>query len=123
MRGFVAVTMILLYGLVAAAQEGWRTVPNFEFSGGYSYLYSGGAQRGYSGFDISGKQNVNRWFGINTDFSAYFGGNSFAVSLPGLSVSGSSNETIFVYGGGPQFTVRNSSRVIPFVRGMFRGSS
>jgi len=78
---------------------------------GYSYFRLGGSgglnQNGVSG---SVAYNPNRWLGIVADIGGYH------ASPSGVSVN------TYTYLFGPRFSLRNPSRITPFVQGLVGGS-
>ena len=89
------------------------------------------------GFDASLQENLNRWFGGVFDFSAAYPSLTRNVTpqalaiLPGASVlptltnasyTGIAKGQLYNFLFGPQFTLRRSSRIQPFVRVLVGGS-
>ena len=78
---------------------------------GYSYFRLGGSggvnQNGFSG---SVAYNPNRWLGIVGDFGGYHG------SPGGISLN------TYTFLVGPRFSLRNPSKVVPFVQALVGGS-
>ncbi|MGH9432898.1 MAG: outer membrane beta-barrel protein [Terriglobia bacterium] len=107
---------------LAAAQE----VPKAELFGGYSFLQ--GDPRTTNGFTSQGwdaavTSNVNRWLGVEVNFSDHYG--TSAQDLEVLSVSPAAGPFAytprFTFLAGPHFSLRSASRVTPFVHALFGG--
>ena len=75
------------------------------------------------GFEAAVVGNVSRYLGIMGDFSAHFSSNEFAVPFTSSSSTttqaGSINPRLFNFLVGPEFKVRNRSRLTPFVHALF----
>jgi opacity protein-like surface antigen len=91
---------ILFVGLTAQAQE----TPEWEVSGGYSYLRSNlqGSSFGLNGGYGSVSQNLNNWFGGRFEINAYGG----TISRNNVAAQ------TFTYG--PTFSYRRFERITPF---------
>jgi hypothetical protein len=89
---------------MAAKMSGSTDTPSWEVYGGYSYLRAdfGGANFGLSGGGGSLTENWNNWFGGRLEVDAYHG------TEAGTTVSAQT------YTYGPLFTLRRSSRIVPF---------
>jgi hypothetical protein len=109
-KTIIAVTFLLLSGVLASAQES-----KAEVFGGYSYLHfnapdSGNFSNQHSntnGWEAALTGNVNRWFGITADFDGHYGnlllgsGNVHnALFGPKLTIGGARNSSFFVHGLG-----------------------
>ncbi|MBD0372942.1 MAG: outer membrane beta-barrel protein [Pyrinomonadaceae bacterium] len=103
----VSALVVLFYLPAARAQE--VETPKAELFGGYSY---GGS--GTHGWNVSVAGNVNSWFGLVADF------NGFRTRLREQD----SDEKIrsYSYLFGPQFSLRRSRAVRPFVHALFGGA-
>lgn len=102
--------LTLALPILAQAQDS----PSTEIFGGYSYLRGDDDNGGIDlhGWNVSFNQNVVKWFGIKGDFSGHYG--DFDI-VPGLG----SDFSAHLFLVGPQFTVRKSDRVQPFVHALF----
>ena len=100
-RAFLLISLMLL-SLLAQAQE----TPKAELFGGYSY-----AGTGSNGFDASVAGNLNNWFGLVADFSGQYS----RFDDQGLTEKIRNHSFLF----GPQFSLRRSKRVVPFVHALF----
>jgi Outer membrane protein beta-barrel domain len=98
----LVVGMLLALPLVSLAQD----APKVEIFGGYSYLNPDDADD-LHGWNASVSGNVNKWFGIKSDFSGHYDRYDLARG-DRLSVS-----THFFLAGG-QFTYRGSDKIQPF---------
>ncbi len=89
---------------MAARSGGSSDTPSWEVYGGYSYLRAdvGGSNFGLSGGGGSLTQNWNNWFGGRLEVYGYHG------TEAGTTVSAQT------YTYGPLFTLRRSSRIVPF---------
>jgi hypothetical protein len=90
-------------------------VPTLELSSSYSYFKLGaGESRSLScnGGGAAATYNVNAWFGITADVSGC------KMLSPGYNLSGDSTTYTF----GPRFTLRKSSRWIPFAQFLAGGN-
>ncbi len=98
----LTVSFLLALPLVTLAQD----APKVEVFGGYSYLNPNGGDD-LHGWNASVTGNVNKWFGIKSDFSGYYEGYN---TVGGAKVRVSDH--FFLAGG--QFTYRGNDRVQPF---------
>lgn len=100
MRKFLLATgVIMLLASAAAAQEEHAATPKVEVFGGYSYMRLYGENTNGGHVAVTG--NVNEWFGVTGDFSAYHGVDT-----------GDTNGFVM---GGPKFTYRRGA-ITPFVQ-------
>lgn len=99
----------------ARAQEATASVPQFEVSGGYSYVRANPANQN-GGFNLNGG-NASLTYNFTDHFSAVgeFGGYHFSGLPAGLS------STMYTYLFGPRVSLRKSSRVTPFAQALFGG--
>jgi hypothetical protein len=102
----LTVSFLLALPLVALAQD----APKVEIFGGYSYLNPNDGDD-LHGWNASVTGNVNKWFGIKSDFSGYYEGYN---TVGGAKVRVSDH--FFLAGG--QFTYRGNDRVQPFAHVM-----
>ena len=129
-RIFVAAGLSLILGGANRAQE----FPKAEVFGGYSYgnfgaSVSGASRNNLNGWNASLGVNLNRWFGLVSDFSGHYGRfsavlqpNPCAIVITGcpqISISEKDKFHNFLFG--PQFSMR-SKRATPFVHALFGGS-
>ena len=98
----LTVSFLLALPLVALAQD----APKVEVFGGYSYLNPHNGDD-LNGWNASVTGNVNKWFGIKSDFSGYY---ESYTTVGGAKVRVSDH--FFLAGG--QFTYRGNKRVQPF---------
>jgi len=96
-----------LFAIGAQAQQ----APAGDASVGYSYFRLGGSN-GVNMNGVSGSlaYNANDWFGVVGDLGFYH------ASPAGIGLS---NTT---YTFGPRFSVRSSSKVVPFAQALFGGA-
>jgi hypothetical protein len=112
------VTLTMLVMLFCASSVWCQEVPKAELFGGYSYLNfdakgpSGGLldRQSLHGWGASAAFSLNRWVGIEGDFSGHYIGDCFGVS--GLTCKHLS------FMGGPRFTFRRD-RITAFAHGLF----
>jgi outer membrane immunogenic protein len=105
--------MILLAGMIllAAAISRAQETPEAELSASYSYLRFGVSNGvNQNGASISAVANLNRWFGLASDFGGYH------KSEAGVTFN------TYTYLGGPRFSYRKSSRVTPFSQVLVGGA-
>jgi opacity protein-like surface antigen len=129
-RFFLVMGVYLALGVSARAQD----FPKAELFGGYSYensgaTLSGTARTNLNGWNASLGVNLNRWFGLVSDFSGHYGSLNGPINfLPNLCVpAGCASGTIsehdkyhnFLFG--PQFSLR-AKKATPFVHALFGGS-
>jgi len=105
--------MILLAGMIlfAAAISGAQETPGAELSASYSYLrfgISNGVHQ--NGASISAADNLNRWFGLASDFGGH------QKSEAGVTFN------TYICLGGPRFSYRKCSRVTPFAQVLVGGA-
>lgn len=97
------------------AQQATGNVPQFELSGGYSYVRANPANSN-GGFNLNGGSgsftyNFTDHFSAVAEFGAY--------SFSGLP--GGVSSTMYTYLFGPRVSLRKSSRVIPFAQALLGG--
>jgi outer membrane protein with beta-barrel domain len=108
MKKFIWLAVALTaFAVSSQAQE----TPAADVSAGYSYFRVGGSGgANLNGFSTSAAYNANNWFGVVGDFGYYAG------SPSGVSVNA------FSYTFGPRFSIRGSSRFVPFAEALFGAS-
>ena len=98
--------------LTAAAQE---SIPVAEVGFNYSFLRQnpGGTTSGFMAQGGSGTvaYNINRMFGLVTDFGVYTNGGASNL-----------NPTTFTYLFGPRYSLRRSSRFTPYLQTLVGGA-
>src|ERR1700757_1396027 len=116
-RNFVVVCAVLLLSLVAFGQEGVQA-PKAEIFGGYQYSHATTGVSGLSGFNLNGwNASASGFFSRNLGVTADFSGSYGTPSLLGVGVKTNLHTFLF----GPTVRFPNSSRVTPFVHGLFGG--
>jgi hypothetical protein len=112
----MAGAFLLLASLPTLAQN----YPAAEVSGGFSYLHAQGGSNLY-GWDASIAVNLNRWFGIDSEFSGHYGpsfGGAVAVLLPAplppTVVNTDTNSNVYTFLFGPQVSYRRHKTLTPF---------
>lgn len=109
---------LLLVSILEAQQA-----PKAEVFGGYEYAnaaqFLGGQRTGLNGWDGSVGVNLNRWFGVVTDFSGVYGSSNGSITLlvcdPScVPVTATTNESAKLHSFlfGPQFSLRRSKWVM-----------
>ena len=100
MRKFIGFALLLgMCSVVAFAQE--SAAPKAEFFGGYQYTrFDGGLNA--NGWNMALTGNLNRWFGITSDFSGAY------KSQNGVSFNN------YTYTFGPVVSLRHSETFTPF---------
>ena len=89
--------------------------PAVEVSGGYSLLRDDDLTKHGSGWVGSVDVNFDRWTGIMVEL----GGNYSTSTILGKNV----DAHIYSYMAGPQFSIRNRSRAVPFVQILIGGTT
>lgn len=136
----LAVTLIV-FSACAFAQD--TSTPAWGIYGGYQYtridtsavqdlinlehaldpsvpLVNFGAHQNQNGWNFGIQENTNSWFGGVVDVSGNYGTKYIKVlSSSGISVSTRTRLRSYTFMGGPQFTLRRSSRFQPFARALF----
>jgi len=103
--------MVVLSAGIACGQD------RAEVFGGYSFARHEGANMG-KGFDASGTGYVNKWFGIEGDFSGHYWGQSVLVTNGFVVIPVQANVRLLSFQGGPKFAFR-AERVTPYVHALF----
>src|SRR5712692_3867206 len=130
-RFFLLVGVCLGVGVAAQAQE----FPKAEVFGGYSYgnfgpTISGAGRTNVNGWNASLGVNLNRWFGLVSDFGGHYGSFSATLPLPiivptcvpiGCAIQTSENDKYHSFLFGPQFSLR-AKKLTPFVHALFGGT-
>ena len=111
---FFIAALTLALSIIAQAQE----APRVEVFGGYSYMRldddGSGLDRDLNGFNVSGNIKVLRKrLEIKADVSDHFGQITFT---PGIS---NIDQRQFLFLFGPQFSLRKSGNIQPFVHTLF----
>jgi opacity protein-like surface antigen len=124
-----SIVLLLLLPAVASAQTGADSVPVVEIFGGYSYLrtdinpdfpFFGHAEldKNMHGWNASATVNINKWLGVEADFSGHYGPRfDEGGFLPNPRSNLRQHHHTFLFG--PKFTVRNNSRFTPYAHIMF----
>ncbi len=102
--------LTLVAPILAQAQDS----PSTEIFGGYSYLRGDDNNGGVDlhGWNVSFNQNIVKWAGIKGDFSGHYGDYDIVRGF-------GSDLSAHLFLVGPQFTIRKSDRVQPFVHVLF----
>ena len=128
-RLFLAIGVCMAFGVAARAQE----FPKAELFGGYSYgnfspTLSVAGRTNVNGWNASLGVNLNRWFGLVSDFSGHYGSSNAGIGvLPILCtptaciITTSETDKYHSFLFGPQFTFR-TKKVNPFIHALFGGS-
>lgn len=130
-RLFVVMGLCIALSVAARAQE----FPKAEVFGSYSYgnfgpVVSGAGRTNVNGWNASLGVNVNRWFGLVSDFGGHYGSFSATQLLPilvppcvppGCSIQTSGNDKHHSFLFGPQFSFR-TKKLTPFVHALFGGA-
>jgi opacity protein-like surface antigen len=103
----LVISILLVFSLIAVGQDN----PKAEIFGGYQYtrINPGQGLHGdnLNGWNASVSGYFNKYLGISADFSGIYG-SPFGVSLH-----------VYPYMFGPIVRVPNSSKITPFVHGLF----
>jgi opacity protein-like surface antigen len=130
-RPFIAMGLCLVFCLGAKAQD----FPKAEVFGGYSFgnfgpVVSGASRTNVNGWNGSLGVNLNRWFGVVSDFSGHYGDFNSTLFLPvlvppcvppGCSIQTAGNAKYHNFLFGPQFSFR-AKKVTPFAHVLFGGT-
>jgi opacity protein-like surface antigen len=99
--------VLLAFPAVLWAQE----TPKVELFGGYSFANASFISRvNVNGWNLSGTVNLNRWFGVTTDFGGLYGISTTTILS---SVTTSFDGHVHTFLAGPQFSFRRE-KVTPF---------
>jgi opacity protein-like surface antigen len=123
------VVLSLFLNVASRAQE----FPKAEVFGGYSYgnftpTIAGAGRTNLNGWNASLGVNVNRWFGLVSDFSGNYGSLTAFTPFPpipcaptvcGITTAETDKFHNFLFG--PQFAARRE-KLSPFVHALFGGS-
>jgi len=91
----------LLFGMCSLAAFGQESAPKAEFFGGYQYTrFDGGLNA--NGWNMGLTGNLNRWFGVASDFSGAY------KSQNGVSFNN------YTYTFGPVVSLRHNETFTPF---------
>lgn len=138
--------LLLLLVLVSATCAFSQVTPAGEIYGGYQYtrldthavqdalnlehaldptfpLINFGAHQRQDGWNFGLQENMNDWFGGVVDVSGNYGTKNIKIlSSGGVTVSTRTRLRSYTFMGGPQLTLRKSSRFQPFARALFGGA-
>jgi Outer membrane protein beta-barrel domain len=148
MRNICAFIVLLCLTYVCAAQS--NSNDNFEevkIYGGYQYtrldthavqdalnlqhaldptfpLLNFGSHQSLYGWNFGGEEDtLAKWFGVVVDVSGTYGTNNVNLgSVAGISTKLRTKLRFYTFTGGPQFTLRSSSKVQPFARALIGGA-
>jgi opacity protein-like surface antigen len=96
---FIGVVLVFLIPLGAWAQQPF---PKAEVFGGYSYFRLNPQEYNLNGWNASVVVNFKSWFGVEGDFSGYYGNpKENEIVIPEISLN---SHTLM---GGPKVTIRN----------------
>ena len=112
----ILLCVVLSLSLLAFGQEKATEAPKAEIFGGYQYIHADTGVSGLNGFNLNGWNTsatgfFTRNFGVTADFSGSYG----TPSIAGVGVK--TNFYSFLFG--PTVRFPNSSRLTPFVHGLF----
>jgi opacity protein-like surface antigen len=128
-RLFLLVGFSMFLNITARAQD----FPKAEMFGGYSYgnfgpVISGAGRTNLNGWNASLGVNMNRWFGLVSDFSGHYGSSNGFIPFPPIpctptacGFSFSENDKYHSFLFGPQFSLR-TKKLTPFVHALFGGT-
>lgn len=128
-RPFLAMGLCIAFSVAWRAQE----FPRAEVFGGYAYgnfgpVSSGAGRTNLNGWNTSLGVNVNRWFGLVSDFGGHYGSLNGSTPLPPIpcaptacGVATSENDKYHSFLFGPQFSFR-IKKVTPFVHALLGGA-
>jgi hypothetical protein len=145
MRNICAFTALLCFTCVlSAAQSNFDEV---KIYGGYQYtrfdthalqdafnlqhaldptfpLLNFGSHQSLHGWNFGGEEDtLAKWFGVVIDVSGTYGTNNVNLSsIAGISTKLRTKLRFYTFTCGPQFTLRSSSKVQPFVRALLGGA-
>lgn len=138
--------LLVVATLVSATFARAQDTPAGEIYGGYQYtridthavqdalnlehvldptfpLVDFGAHQNLNGWNFGVQENMNSWFGAVVDISGSYGTKSLTVlSSSGVTVKTRTRLRSHTFMGGPQLTLRRSSRFQPFGRALLGGA-
>lgn len=107
---------LLLLGVCPLVVQAQDNVPPFEIFGGYSYLKTGsGYDQNSHGWNTSVSANLTRNLAVKADFAGHY--DSYTVANPVNNISVDTSLHTFLFG--PQFNIRATDRVNPFIHAIF----
>jgi opacity protein-like surface antigen len=143
MRNLCALAALLCLSCVLSAAQ--TNFDEWKIYGGYQYtsldthavqdalnlqhaldptfpLLNFGRHQGLNGWDVGGEEDVVKWFGLVIDISGTYGSNNLPLSSAStIATELRTKMQLYTFTGGPQFTLRRSSRVQPFARALLGG--
>jgi opacity protein-like surface antigen len=130
-RKIIFLTFFLFYSALFVAAQFNNERPRAEVFAGYSVLGANyeaeipnpsepvitafDGKQSLNGFNVSATRYFTRGFGVTGDFSIHFKTNKTPDPLGGNIET---NISVYNITGGAQYKFRNSSRIMPFVRGL-----
>ena len=138
--------LIFVAALLSASYVQAQETPAGEIYGGYQYtridthavqdylnlqhvldptfpLVNFGDHQRQDGWNFGVQENMNSWFGGVIDVSGNYGTKYVLVdNSGGVSTSTRTRLRSYTFMGGPQVTLRRSSRIQPFARALFGGA-
>ena len=87
-------------------------------------LLNFGSHQSLHGWNFGAEEDtLAPWFGVVVDVSGSYGTNNIDLgSVAGITTKTRTRLRFYTFTGGPQFTLRRSSRVQPFVRALLGGA-
>jgi len=112
------ITLAVFFAVFCSCSLSAQETPKAEIFAGYSYMNFGtesiSDRLNLNGWEASAAFNLNRWVGVEADFSGHYKGNCWGA--PGVTCKHLS------FMGGPRFTYRQG-RVTAFAHGLFGGDN
>ncbi|MBS1809639.1 MAG: outer membrane beta-barrel protein [Acidobacteria bacterium] len=108
--------LLFLFSVCQVVVQAQDDVPPFEIFGGYTYLKTGsGYDQDLHGWNTSVSGNLTRHFAIKADFAGHYDNYTVRTAFNNVEVDNSLHTFMF----GPQFNMRSSDRVNPFIHAIF----
>lgn len=144
----VLISLLLLTSLAVVAQTSGKSEPfdQWKLYGGYQFtsldshavqdafnlarvedptfpVINFGERQKTNGWDAGFQEDVTKWFGVVVDVSGGYTHSRIDLgTIGGVKSVARTNASIYTITGGPQFTLRHSDNVQPFVRVLLGGA-
>lgn len=114
LRKIIVLCAMLSLSLFTFGQENLTEAPKAEIFGGYQFVHASTGVSGISGFNLNGwNTSASGFFTRNLGVTADFSGSYGTPSSLGVKTN------LYTFLFGPTVRFPNSSRVTPFVHGLF----
>src|SRR6185369_17444962 len=86
-------------------------------------LINFGDHQDLGGWNFGVQEDITKWFGVVVDVGSGYGTNNINAGTVGaVTVDVRTKLRLYTFTGGPQFTLRHSSKVQPFARVLIGGA-